>query len=228
MTILALECAAKAASAAVLRDGALITECFAASGRTHSETLLPLAEAALSAAGIVCAGIDAFAVTAGPGSFTGVRIGIAAVKGMALPLDRPCAAVSSLEAAAYNLLGRDCLALSVMDARCGQVYAALFRVRDDVTKRLMPDSALMIDELTERLKEYAEESIVCVGDGACLIAGLLPNITIAPEHLRLPRAFGAALCAYRSGEYISAGELIPVYLRVPQAERALAEKARRP
>jgi len=222
MTILALECAAKAASAAVLKNGELITECFAASGRTHSETLLPLADAALSAAGITCAGVDAFAVTAGPGSFTGVRIGIAAVKGMALPLGKPCAAVSSLEAGAYNMLGRECLVLAVMDARCMQVYAALFRINGEKIERLMPDSALAIVDLMEYLSEYKNEPIVCIGDGASLLDGLLPNIVIAPKHLRLPRASGAALCAYNSGQFVSAGELIPVYLRVPQAERMLS------
>ncbi|MDR3344496.1 MAG: tRNA (adenosine(37)-N6)-threonylcarbamoyltransferase complex dimerization subunit type 1 TsaB [Oscillospiraceae bacterium] len=222
MTILALECAAKAASAAVLRDGVCVSECFSAGGRTHSETLLPLTEAALRAAAADCHDIDVFAVTAGPGSFTGVRIGLAAVKGMALPLNKPCAAVSSLEAAAYNLLGQDCLVLPVMDARCRQVYTALFRVCGNHIERLLPDSAVTIDDLTETLRQYANETIVCVGDGAGLMSGLLPNITAAPEHLRLPRAFGAALCAYRAERFISAAELLPVYLRVPQAERALA------
>ncbi|MDR1409077.1 MAG: tRNA (adenosine(37)-N6)-threonylcarbamoyltransferase complex dimerization subunit type 1 TsaB [Oscillospiraceae bacterium] len=220
MTILALECAAKAAGAAVLHDGTCVSECFAASGRTHSETLIPLTQAALSAAGITCEEVDAFAITAGPGSFTGVRIGIAAVKGMALPLDKPCAAVSSLEAAAYNMLGRDCLVLPIMDARCQQVYAALFRVRGARLERLMPDSAIKINDLTEKLRDY-NEPLVCVGDGSELMTGLLDNITMAPEHLRLPRAFGTALCAYHTQQFVTVGELLPVYLRIPQAERIL-------
>ncbi|MCL2023606.1 MAG: tRNA (adenosine(37)-N6)-threonylcarbamoyltransferase complex dimerization subunit type 1 TsaB [Oscillospiraceae bacterium] len=218
MKILALECAAKAASAAILIDGKCAAECFTANGRTHSETLLPLVNAALTAAGLACQEMDAFAVAAGPGSFTGVRIGIAAVKGMALPLGKPCAGVSSLECAACNMLGRRGLVLPLMDARCSQVYTALFRVDGDHLERLLPDSALTISELAQLLAPY-DEPIYCVGDGAGLLTGT-PFIH-PPEHLRLPRAFAVAQCAYRSQNYVSAGELLPVYLRVPQAERVL-------
>ncbi|MDR1806038.1 MAG: tRNA (adenosine(37)-N6)-threonylcarbamoyltransferase complex dimerization subunit type 1 TsaB [Clostridium sp.] len=224
MIILAIECSAKAASAAVLRVGKCLAECYAASGRTHSETLLPLVRSAVDAAGLRFDDIGLYAVTAGPGSFTGVRIGIAAVKGMALPHNTPCAGVSSLEANAYNLLGHDCLVLPAMDARCGQIYTALFRLSGDRVERLTPDSAIAIDDLGALLGEYKDEEIICVGDGAELAAGYAENLIPAQEHLRLPRAFGAGLCAYRGGGYVDAKSLLPVYLRVPQAERMLAAK----
>ncbi|MDR0883784.1 MAG: tRNA (adenosine(37)-N6)-threonylcarbamoyltransferase complex dimerization subunit type 1 TsaB [Oscillospiraceae bacterium] len=227
MTILALECAAKAASAAILRDGQLVSECFAASGRTHSETLLPLVDAALRAAALSVRDIDIFAVTAGPGSFTGVRIGIAAVKGLAVgsragEAAPNCAAVSSLEAAACNLLGLGSLVLAVMDARCAQVYAALFRVNGNEIQRLTPDAALPIAELLSTLP--TDEPIVTVGDGARLLENTRPNLVTAPVHLRLPRACGVAQCAAEQNTFITAEALLPIYLRVPQAERLLNDK----
>ena len=151
MKILALDSSATVATVALFEDGRLLAEFTLNNGNTHSETLLPMVEAVLKMYGETPDGIDVFAVTTGPGSFTGVRIGAATIKGLAFGTDKPCVEVSTLEAIAENLAFRDGLICPVMNARRSQVYTALFRSKDGVLTRLMEDSAISIEELDELL-----------------------------------------------------------------------------
>lgn len=235
--LLALECSAGAASAAVIDHGRLLAEFYTNVKLTHSQTLMPMVEGMLSASGLTLPQMDGFAVSAGPGSFTGVRIGVAALKGMAWPLNKPCAAVSSLAAMAENLAGWDCVVCGVMDARCNQVYNALFRSSRQGMTRLCGDRALLIPELGAELTalcrspDTAGLPVIFLGDGAELcfaaLAEELPAAVLAPEHLRYQRAAGVAAAAeklFAAGETVTAAELMPVYLRLPQAERELKKK----
>ncbi|MCL2693879.1 MAG: tRNA (adenosine(37)-N6)-threonylcarbamoyltransferase complex dimerization subunit type 1 TsaB [Oscillospiraceae bacterium] len=222
MNILGLDSSAKAASAAVLdADNKIITAYGGVNVKiTHSETLMPLTESVLAAAKLSLSDIDAFAVTAGPGSFTGVRIAVSAVKGMAYALNKPVYAVSTLHSLAYNLLGQDCIACCLMDARRGQFYNALFRIAGGEIERLTPDRAIDADELEAELHGYAGDDapkIITVGDGAELFnnASIVLSAPIAQLH---QNAVSVCLAA---SEYtpVPAKELMPLYLRPPQAER---------
>lgn len=223
MKILSLDSTAVAASAAIVEDGKVLGENFINVGLTHSQTLLPMVQSLLQCAGLTVKDMDVLAITNGPGSFTGVRIGVAALKGLAFADNKPCAAVSTLEALAYNLLGFDCIACSVMDARCKQVYNAMFDVSEDGVTRLTDDAALKINELPAMLLKY-NKPIVLVGDGAQLCYNALKDeikeIKLAPAHLRYQRASSVAFAA-ENKENVTAKELLPLYLRMPQAEREL-------
>ena len=152
MNILAIDTAGKTAAVAVMRDDTLLYEMASNTGLTHSETLLPMVDTALKACGLTPAQLDLYAVTNGPGSFTGLRIGIAAIKGLAFPDNTPCIGVSTPEAIAYGLLGFEGIVIPMMDARCGQVYTALFQGKDGCLTRLSEDEALPLSELKEKLK----------------------------------------------------------------------------
>ena len=330
MKILALDCSAAPASCAVWEDGRLLAECYIHVKLTHSQTLMPMVEGMLAAAHLALSDMDGFAVSAGPGSFTGVRIGVAACKGMAWPLQKPCAAVSTLEAMAENLrdadqpertaasritgadrpivsaddvdtsrrlnvpaapadgsdvscgwvepdapgllsssaapadapeasrglvepsipAGRadsaggldgpdavepeeaDALLCCVMDARCNQVYNALFLRNKGEIRRLTPDRALLIEELDKELAGYGSLPVILAGDGAELCHKRLETPTrLAPEALRFQRASGVAAAAARLltfGKGLSAEALQPVYLRLPQAERELKRRGTLP
>ncbi|MGN0596801.1 MAG: tRNA (adenosine(37)-N6)-threonylcarbamoyltransferase complex dimerization subunit type 1 TsaB, partial [Ruminiclostridium sp.] len=182
-------------------------------------TLVPLMENMLKSAEIGIESIDALAVSNGPGSFTGLRIGVSAVKGIAFAAKKPCIAVSSLEAMAYNCLLHNGVVCAVMDARCNQVYNALFRVEKGIVTRLCEDRALFIPDLAEELKNISEE-ILLVGDGADLTYKTIngENVTLAPPLLRYQNAVSVCFAAEK-GREISAKELMPSYLRLPQAER---------
>lgn len=227
MKILALESSACAASAAIAEDGKLLGEAFLNVGLTHSQTLLPLMQSILQSANLTLDGIDAFAVTNGPGSFTGVRIGVAALKGLAFPFDKPCVPLSSLEVIACGLIGQDCTVCAAMDARCAQVYTALFSCQDGRLTRLTDDAALKITELPALLAGW-DTPVVFAGDGAALcfeiIGPQIPGCRLAPPHERYQRASCAALLAeekLRNGGGIPSDTLTPAYLRMPQAEREL-------
>lgn len=224
MKILALDSSAVAAGAAIVEGGKVLGENFINVGLTHSQTLLPMVQSLLQCAGLTVKDMDVLAITHGPGSFTGVRIGVAALKGLAFADNKPCAAVSTLEALAYNLLGFNCIACAVMDARCKQVYNAMFDVSEEGVTRLTEDAALKIDELPAMLSKY-NKPIILVGDGAELcynaLKDIVPEIKLAPAHLRYQRAVSAAFAAEKNGETVSAAELLPLYLRMPQAEREL-------
>lgn len=231
MIILAVESSSRAAGAAVTNDGRLVCEVYSESGVTHSKALLPMVDFVLSHSDTPVDRVDVFAVTTGPGSFTGVRIGVAMVKGLAQVAGKPCAGVSSLEALAYNFSPQNCIVCCAMDARCGQVYAALFHCENGAVKRLTPDMALMAEELWSHIKHTNSSiPVVFAGDGAqiCydLFADRLTNISLAPGNLRLQRASGTALLAstLKSCCFINAAQLKPIYLRVPQAERELKNR----
>ena len=225
MKILALETSAKAASCAVLEDGTLLASAFQCTGLTHSRTLMPMVEAMLKNADLTPADADVIAVAAGPGSFTGLRIGIAAVKGLAWALDKPCVAVSTLEAMARSAAHLDALLIGAMDARRAQVYNALFEAKDGALTRLTPDRALSLEALCEELRGDTRRKLI-LGDGGHLCCDYLVQhgvaCTLAPPALVQQSAVGVALAAQEAvarGETVSAQELAPVYLRPPQAER---------
>lgn len=228
MKILALESSAIAASAALCEDGKLLGEFTLQNGNTHSETLLPLAESILRAFSLSPDQIDLFAVSAGPGSFTGVRIGCATVKGLAFGTGKPCIGVSTLEALAENLTLRDGLICPVMNARRGQVYTALFRCKDRGLTRLLPDSAMAIGELDALLGEYGDEPVSLVGDGyEITVSALKHPVCPTPERLRPQSAYSVAQVAkrmYDSGIRTDDAELVSVYLRPSQAERERLER----
>lgn len=233
MKLLGIECSAGPVSAAVTQDGHLLSQCFSNIKLTHSQTLLPMAVQALENSRTQLRDIDCIAVAAGPGSFTGIRIGISAVKGMAAPLGLPCAPVSTLRAIAEGFRGTQCVVCAVMDARCNQVYNALFEVKGGAVHRLCEDRALMCSELAEELVTYASNParpIVIAGDGTELFypftAGL-GQVRRAPEPLRFQNAAGVCLAAeelLERGATVTPERLLPVYLRLPQAERELKKK----
>ncbi len=230
MKVLAIDSTAVAGSAALMDGEKLLAEFFCNTRLTHSQTLMPMVEQLLRCTQCPLEEVDLFAVTAGPGSFTGVRIGVASVKGMAAALGKPCAGVSTLEAMAQNasfLTGTVC---ALMDARCGQVYNALFAVENGSIARLTEDRAISATEAAESCKD-AKGPVYLVGDGAAMCAGLDAfrafSPVLLPEPLRYQRASGAAKAAIEAaarGETVSAAALSPIYLRLPQAERELKKR----
>lgn len=225
MKILAVDSSAKTASVAVIDGDLLLSECYVNAGLTHSRTLMPMVDNALTQADLKIEDIDAFCVNAGPGSFTGIRIGVAAIKGLALSSGKPCAGISTLEAAAYNFTDENCIVCVSMDARCNQVYTALFKCENGSVARLCDDKAVSIDDLCTELLSF-EGKIMLAGDGAeiCFKAfnEKIPDAVLAAENRRYQRAYGAALVALNNKDlFKNSAELAPVYLRLPQAEREL-------
>lgn len=230
MRIFAVDTSAKSASAALVEDGIIKGEYFINTMLTHSETLMPMIDLLFKSVRISPSEVDYFAVNSGPGSFTGLRIGIAAVKGMTFALNKPCVSVSTLESMAYNFDNTDALVCAVMDARCSQVYNALFEVKSGKIKRLCDDRALRIDELADELKACGRQ-VLLVGDGAKLcyskMKDILPEIYPAPENLMYQRASSTAFAAMNlieNGSTLTSAQLMPKYLRLPQAERELLAK----
>lgn len=221
MLTLAFESSAKAASVALCEDGRLISQVIQCSGLTHSRTLLPMAEDLLKNAEMEMKQIDSFAVAQGPGSFTGIRIGIATVKGLAWAADKPCIGVSTLAAMAWNGVAAGGLICAVMDARRSEVYNALFRIEDGRPVRLCPDRAISLSALTEELRERGEAPFL-VGDGTELASAFFREQhlehRVPPENLRWQNAWGVAMEA-AGKELCTSQELLPVYLRLSQAER---------
>lgn len=226
MLILALECSATPASVALWKDGQMLGESYVRIKQTHSQTLLPMTQALLNAVGVKVADLDRIAVSHGPGSFTGVRIGIATAKGLAFAGDIPCCGVSTLEVIAAGGLALEGRVLcAVMDARVRQVYGALFRVKEGKLLRLTEDEALPMEEMKARCAALGEQ-VVLLGDGAqlCKEAFAAHWAILAPEAIRWQRASCVAMLAEEKGTSCSGEELSPVYLRVPQAERELKRK----
>lgn len=229
MKILAVDTTATAASVAIISDGKLLSESFTNTGLTHSQTLMPMIDNTVKGANLEIKDIDVFAVNNGPGSFTGVRIGVAAVKGMAQMLKRPCVEISTLESLAYNLIDNDCIAVCAMDARCQQVYTASFDCGNSSVTRLCDDEAMAISDLEERLVNY-KKNIIFVGDGAMLCYNYYKDklpCSIISEGRRHQKALSTALAAQlkiEKGETVSANELMPSYLRLPQAQRELKKR----
>ena len=230
MLILAFETSAKAASVALLEDGKLLGESYQNTGLTHSQTLMVMAENLLSQCGKTVADVTAAAVAAGPGAFTGVRIGVAAAKGFAWGREIPCYGVSTLEAMALSLGVYQGYVCPCMDARRSQVYNALFYVNQGVPERVSEDRAISLAELGTELKSL-KEPIFLVGDGSNLCYNTLlesvPNLVLPPEHRMHQRASGVALAARKQVEVGDPGDanaLTPNYLRLSQAERERAER----
>ena len=230
MLILAFETSAKAASVALTENGKLLGESYQNTGLTHSQTLMVMAEDVLKQCGKLSADVEAVAVAEGPGSFTGVRIGVAAAKGFAWGSEIPCYGVSTLEAMAESLGAFDGYVCPCMDARRSQVYNALFYVNQGVLTRVTPDRAISLQELGQELKSL-EKNVFLVGDGSVLCYNTLlesvPNLVCPPEHRMHQRAVGVALLAEKkqaAGDSGDGNALTPNYLRLSQAERERAEK----
>ena len=221
MLTLAFESSAKAASVALLRDGSLVSQYSQCSGLTHSRTLLPMAEDLLKNAELKLSDIDLFAVAHGPGSFTGIRIGVSTVKGLAWACDKPCVGVSTLESMAWHGLSAGGLICPVMDARRSQVYTALFEICEGKPRRLTEDKPISLEELAARLRERDQIPFL-VGDGAALTARYLeaqgPPYRLAPENLLYQSAWGVGMAA-RDKTPGDSQSLLPVYLCLSQAER---------
>lgn len=227
MKILALECSATPASVAVLDGDKLIAESFSNVKLTHSQTLMPMIENLLSASKIKLSEIDGFAISNGPGSFTGVRIGISAIKGMAEPLKKPCYAVSTLRSMAENIYEENVIINAVMDARCEQYYNALFIRRDGKLIRLCDDRAILHDELVSEIDILCKEhdcEFITVGDGAdlfCEKSGTNP----IDEQRKYQNAASVGLSVFfDKTDKTECEKLNPIYLRLPQAERELKRR----
>ena len=230
MLILAFETTAKAGSVALLEDGKLLAESYQNTGLTHSQTLMVMAEDMLKAAGKKVSDLTAVAVAEGPGSFTGVRIGVAAAKGLSWGGELPCYGVSTLEAMASTLGVWQGYVCPVMDARRSQVYNTLFYVNHGKMERLKEDRAIALSDLAEELKTL-EGPIFLVGDGSNLtyntLCDAIPELILPPEHRMHQRASGVALAAAKkiaAGETGDAAAMTPNYLRLSQAERERMEK----
>ena len=230
MLILAFETSAKAASVALMDDRKLLGESYQNTGLTHSQTLMVMAEDLLKQCGKTVADVTAVAVAEGPGSFTGVRIGVAAAKGTSWGGQLPCYGVSTLEAMAESLGAYQGYVCPCMDARRSQVYNALFYVNHGEIRRIREDRAISLAELGQELKAL-EGPIFLVGDGSSLtyntLSGEIPGLVLPPEHRMHQRATGVALLAVKkqaAGEAGDGNALIPNYLRLSQAERERLEK----
>lgn len=231
MKILSIECSASPASCAITDDGKLRASSFINAKLTHSQTLMSMIINTLDNSATQLEDIDRIAVAVGPGSFTGLRIGISAVKGLAAPTNIPCVAVSTLDGMAEDFADRDCIVCAVMDARCNQFYNSLFNVENGIITRLCEDRALMAEELKEKIINLPKnKNIIICGDGADLFFKYvceLSNVTLAPENLKWQSAVGVGSFAYKNADKLStitADNLLPVYLRLPQAERELKAK----
>ena len=230
MLILAFETSAKAASVALLDDKKLLGESYQNTGLTHSQTLMLMAQDLLKSCGFAPKDVTHLAVAAGPGSFTGIRIGVAAAKGFAWGAELPCYGVSTLEAMAAQLGAWQGYVCPVMDARRSQVYNALFHVECGKCTRIRDDRAVSLQDLGAELQKLTEP-VFLVGDGSNLCYNTLsesvPSLVLPAEHRMHQRAAGVALVAREKilrGEAGNAGELTPNYLRLSQAERERLEK----
>ena len=233
MLILAFETSAKAASAALMKEGKLLGESYQNTGLTHSQTLMVMAQDLIKTCGYTPQQVEAVAVAAGPGSYTGIRIGVAAAKGFAWGSEIPCYGVSTLEAMALWLGVYDGYVLPVMDARRSQVYNALFLAEGGKLTRLTEDRAIALSDLAEELK-ILQKPIFLVGDGSNLCYNTLleevPGLILPPEHRMHQRASGVCLAAagmIEAGLPGNGAELTPNYLRLSQAERERAARENR-
>ncbi len=233
MKILALDSSGMVASAAILENDTLVAEYTINHKKTHSQTLLPMIDTIAAMTGTELTSLDAIAVSAGPGSFTGLRIGSATAKGLGLALDKPLISVSTLEALAYNLYGVPGLICPVMDARRDQVYTAVYRFKDDRLETAVGPCAVPVDELLTILARY-QEQVTFLGDGVPVYQKQIEEkktfpVFYAPAHLSRQRAGAVAALAkqyFLEGRTETADEHKPDYLRLSQAERERAERER--
>lgn len=231
MKILALDSSGLVASVALLENDNLVAEFTVNNKKTHSQTLLPMLDEVVNAAGIELDAVDAIAIAAGPGSFTGLRIGAATVKGLSLALDKPVVPVPTLEGLAYNFWGSDRLICPIMDARRKQVYTGIYRFEEHQLMTLKEQWAAPIEELLEELNQRGE-MVTFLGDGVPVFRELIAEklqvpYSFAPAHVNKQRAAAVAALGsiyYKEGRTETAMEHIPEYLRVSQAERERAER----
>ena len=230
MLILAFETSAKSCSAAIHDGQKLLAESYQNSGLTHSQTLMVMAEDLLKVCGKSAADVTHLAAAAGPGSFTGIRIGVSAAKGFAWSAEKPVYGVSTLESMALGLGVWSGYICCCMDARRNQVYNAIFLAENGELTRFSEDRAIALSELKNELA-HLDGPIYLVGDGAALahkaLGSELPNLILPPEHRQHQRAGGvalAALAAMDRGENADGAALQPNYLRLSQAERERMEK----
>lgn len=216
--ILGIDASAITAGCALCEGDKIVAEQFLNTRHTHSETLLPMISSMLKSAGVELSDLEKIAVSAGPGSFTGLRIGISTAKGLADAAGKPCVSVSTLEAIANNFLGVDGVICACMDARCKQVYNALFKSENGVITRLCEDRAISLADLSAEL-EKLDGNVILAGDGAELVHSFTEGkYTLSPPLMRFQRGSGVCFAALNAPE-IAPAALMPTYLRLPQAER---------
>lgn len=231
MKILALESSATASSVALCEDETLLAESFQNTGLTHSKTLLPMVSNLLATCEISLDDVDVIAVAVGPGSFTGLRIGMSTAMGLAFSKDKLCAPCSTLQSMAHQLSHLEGhTILAVMDARRNQVYHSRFLVQEGALVRLCPDKAISLLELEEEIADIKGPKIL-VGDGTELASKTLTNVILPPPHLTFQRAYGVAQVARgmaQEGKLVPPHALEPMYHRLSQAERERLEKMKTP
>ena len=232
MIILALESSGLVASAALVSEDRLIGEYTTNFKKTHSQTLLPMMDALLQMTGIDISEIDAFAISGGPGSFTGLRIGSATVKGLAMATGKPVINVPTLEGLACNFFGTDSVICPLMDARRNQTYTALYAYEGDQLICLSPQKAVKIEEILEEVNRLGRK-VIFLGDGVPVFKEKITALVtvpwqLAPAHLAAQRAGAVgvrAITYYKEGKTETAAQHKPEYLRLSQAERERMEKA---
>ena len=230
MNILMIDTSGPACGVAIAREGRLVCDMQLVSGRTHSQRVMPMVEAALAMSDMAVSDIDVFGAVTGPGSFTGVRIGVSSVKALAHAAGRPCVGVDALHALAANIQAFDGVVCPILDARAQQVYGAMFRA-GDVPQRLCEDEAMPLTAFLDRV-EATDERALFLGDGVAAMRGAIEARLggraqfAAPQHMNL-RAGSACAIAMRlaeQGETTDYLHLLPLYLRAPQAERERAAR----
>ncbi|MDD6214644.1 MAG: tRNA (adenosine(37)-N6)-threonylcarbamoyltransferase complex dimerization subunit type 1 TsaB [Firmicutes bacterium] len=230
MRILAVDTSSAVATAAVVEDDKLVCECELNNGLTHSQTILPIIDGVLKKSGLSPRDIDIFAVASGPGSFTGLRIGVTTVKGLAHAADKPAVGVNTLEAMAYNLPLCQYIISPIMDARRGQVYNAFYKFSDGVLTTLEKPRAVSLEDCAKQLKEY-NEKVVFLGDGVPVfrqrISEILGELALfAPQNVCMQRASSVAEAA-KNKKTLGYAELVPNYFRKSQAERESEERGKK-
>lgn len=225
MLILGIDTSGKNASVSVCSEEKLLAQYFVQTKQTHSQVILPLCRRMIDDLGMTVADIDRFAAAAGPGSYTGLRIGISAVKALAFGLDKKCSGVSTLEAIAYNFAGTaDCYVCAVMKARLDIVYCAVFRISDGAVKYCMNDSMMTRSKLADELSKY-DGRIIISGDAAeeFVLESGRSNFVLAPVHLRCQQAAGICMCAMKKEGQLP-DEINASYMQITKAEKDLIEK----
>ena len=231
MKILGLDSSGLVASVAIVEDDVLIAEYTVNYKKTHSQTLLPMLDEIAKMTELDLNRIDAIAVAAGPGSFTGLRIGSATAKGLGLALKKPLIAIPTVEGLAYNLYDISGLICPIMDARRKQVYTGIYRFTDHQLKVVEDQMAVPMETVIEKLNQYGE-AVTFLGDGVPVFHELIAEkmtvpYSFAPAHVNKQRAAAVAALGeiyYRQGKTETAMEHVPDYLRVSQAERERAER----
>lgn len=231
MKLLALDSSGLVASVAIVTEEVMLAEYTVNYKKTHSQTLLPMLDEIIKMVELDLSEVDAIAVAAGPGSFTGLRIGSATAKGLGLALKKPIIAVPTLEALAYNLYGTECIICPMMDARRNQVYTGLYEFKDNEFHIIKQQAALAVEDILEEINRIGRK-VIFLGDGTAVYKHVIIEKTtakyqFAPLHLNRQRAGSIGALGfkyYQNNEIQSAMEHEPVYLRLSQAERERAER----